>query len=122
MGVLGWKEQRSGCGKAAECALARGFVKSSELFRFLRSLSNGQRRSNGCQKVTTAADERTRRVRSILCAAGLSGAERSKIQERERFAGHRQQGDLVERSKDRQCQITCMIGLARLESSPERMT
>jgi hypothetical protein len=62
------RKQRAGCGKASECALARGFVKSSLSFRFVRSLSNGlgkacKARVMEVGKVTTAADERTRRVR-----------------------------------------------------------
>jgi hypothetical protein len=42
-----------------------------------------------------------------VCAGGLSGAEEV-LSERERFVGHVDQGkgDLVERSRDRRCQIT----------------
>jgi hypothetical protein len=55
-------------------------------------------------KVTTAADERTRRV-GLYVREDCLGLRRSKIRSRERFVGHRQQGDLVERSRDRRCQI-----------------
>ena len=118
---MGWKEeQRSGCGKAAECALARGFVKSSELFRFVRSLSNGQSWSNGCHKSHNGCG-REDEARGPLCAGGLSGAE--KVEDSVK-------GEICWTSAARRSCGTVkgsavpnnMIGLARLDSSPERMT
>lgn len=57
-------EQRPGCGKATECALARGFVRSSASFRLVSFVPSvmGWARVMEAGKVTTAADERTRRV------------------------------------------------------------
>jgi hypothetical protein len=52
-------------------------------------------------------EDETRETAFMCGAGGLSGAEEV-LGERERFVGHVDQGkgDLVERSRDRRCQIT----------------